>query len=146
MLNLLFPADTREPYLRTGSGAGQALRVTGRRSLTGLYNLPAHENYIHDGTGHQNEAVDHWSRLEWVFGFIPVWRKYRDHYYPLTDNGRPINLDALQYDIEHIPLEPGQAVEIVEMPARIERRAIQRESKEQKARGVPFWRLWRRGL
>ncbi|MCB0129067.1 MAG: hypothetical protein KDE58_42670, partial [Caldilineaceae bacterium] len=84
------PDDSREPYLRDAAGGVLALYVAGP-----VGDVPAHERFIHDGTAHQNPAVREYTGLRW-FLLFPFLEERQERFYPLTDNGNPIDLDALQ--------------------------------------------------
>ena len=59
--NLTTPDDNREPYLRDEFGNVWALYVAGP-----VGDVPNHEAFIHDGTPHQNPAVNTYTRCSLV--------------------------------------------------------------------------------
>lgn len=138
--NLGVPDDNREPYLREPSGAVLALYVAGP-----VGDVPTHERFIHDGTAHQNPAVRSYTGTRWILLF-PFPEEREERYYPLTNNGNSVDLNALRQRIAQVPLRRAQKVELVTMPRWAEREAIRREHGEQLSRGVPGNKVRKRGL
>jgi hypothetical protein len=136
--NLTTPGDNREPYLRDESGKVWALYVAGP-----VGDVPNHEAYIHDGTPHQNPAVNTYIGVHW-FLIIPFSEEREERWYPITNNGVMFNLEAIQQRISQARLRCGQAIELVTMSRWAERQAIHRENGEQLQRGVPSGKLRKR--
>ncbi len=138
--NVGTPNDTREPYLRDASGNALALYVAGP-----VDDVPQHESFIHDGTAHQNPAVNNYTAWRW-FLIFPFSEERQERWYPITDNGIAIDLAAIQKRIDNARLRRGQAVELVTMPRWAEKEAVRREHGEQLGRGVPAGKLRKRVL
>ena len=81
------PTDSREPYARDARGRVWALKVGEGVS---------HEEYIHDGTPHQNPAVRTETRWWFIFSYsVDV------SYYPITINGRLLpDLEGIQERVD----------------------------------------------
>lgn len=137
--NLTTPDDNREPYLRDEFGNVWALYVAGP-----VDNLPNHETYIHDGTPHQNPAVNTYTGIRWIL-LLPFPEEREERWYPLTQNGTTINLKAIQKRINQAKLHHRQEVTIVTMSRWPERQVIRRENGQQLQRGVPSGKLQKRG-
>jgi len=122
------PVDSREPYLRDAKGRVWALKVGEGES---------HENYIHDGTPHQNPAVRYETR--WRLLFFPY--EIQVSYYPITINGRLLpDLDAIQARVDE-GQRRGRDVELVTLDKNLERDVIRRENGTQLGRDVPSGQL-----
>ncbi len=116
------PTDNREPYLRDNAGHVWAL-VVGPDTT--------HEDYIHDGTPHQNPAV----RSEWRW-FLLFPYEVEVSYYPITINGRMLpDLDAIQTRVDEAR-KRGKDVQLCTLDAGLEREVIRRENGEQLGRDV----------
>lgn len=116
------PVDNREPYLRDSSGQVWALLVG-----PGVN----HEQYIHDGTPHQNPAV----REEWRWVFIFPYT-VEVSYYPITINGQVLpDIQAIQARVDD-GRRRGKDVQLVTLDASLEREVIRRENGEQLGREV----------
>jgi hypothetical protein len=116
-------ADTREPYLRDRSGRVFALKVGPGVS---------HEDYIHDGTPHQNPAVLEEGRWFLFLFYYTV----EVSYYPITINGRMLpDLEGIQARVD-AGRRRGQDVDLVTLDTSIERQVIQRENGAQLERNV----------
>jgi len=137
--NIATPDDNREPYARDGQGRVWALYVAGP-----VGEVPNHENFIHDGTPHQNPAVNSYTAFRW-FLIFPFPEEREERWYPVTNNGIPVNLDAIQQRIQQTRLGRRQTVELTTMPQWAEKQAIRREHGEQLQRGVPAGKLHKRG-
>ena len=137
------PNDNREPYVRTEKGQALALLVSGPEltylDIVTIFDTPNHEEYIHDGTLHQNPSVVERTGAWWN----PFAGRKQDRYYPLTIgvDGRLPDLNAIEAQARAYRLRRGQRVEIVPMPPEIERKAAIGENATQLARGVPRSRL-----
>jgi hypothetical protein len=122
------PADNREPYMRDAGGQVWALKVGDGTS---------HEEFIHDGTPHQNPAVREETRWRlWIFPY-----SLEVSYYPITVSGRnQVNLEAIQARVDD-GRRRGRDVELVTLDARLEREVIKRENGTQLDRDVPGAKL-----
>ena len=138
--NATTPNDTREPYLRDNAGNPLALYVAGPAG-----DVPQHESFIHDGTAHQNPAVNDYTAIRW-FLLFPWPEERQERWYPITNNGLPVDLARIKERIDNARLRRGQVVELVTMPRWAEKQAIRREHGEQLARGVPAGKLRKKGL
>lgn len=117
--SLFQSTDNREPYQRDAQGRVLALRIHGIEG-----NLPSHEMFIHDGTGHQNPAV-----YSGMGGFL--WLQQTEtRYYPITDNGTPIDWAGLERRIADAQRQ-GYDVRLIGMTAAQERQCKRRENGEQ---------------
>lgn len=122
------PSDTREPYLRDRSGNVFALKVG-----PGVN----HEQFIHDGTPHQNPAVRDEGR--W-FCFL-FYYTVEVSYYPITINGRILpDIEGIQARVDE-GRRRGKDVELVTLSPELERQVILRENGEQLGRDVDAGRL-----
>lgn len=137
--NIGTPGDNREPYARNDAGQVMALMVRGEPG-----NVPSHEDYIHDGTAHQNPAVVDSTRLRWFLCF-PYATEQQTRYYPLTisEQGAP-NLDSIGQRVSDAKRR-GVDVDLVTLDRGLERQVIHRETGEQRGRGVPDSKLRKRG-
>lgn len=133
------PNDNRESYARDGQGRVWALYVAGP-----VGDVPNHERFIHDGTPHQNPAVNSYTALSW-FLIFPFPEECEERWYPITNNGTPVNPDAIRQRIHQVQLRRRQTVELTTMPRWAEKQAIRREHGEQLQRGVPAGKLHKRG-
>jgi hypothetical protein len=115
--------DSREPYLRDKHGHVWALKVA---------EGTPHEDYIHDGTPHQNPAVREETRWWFIFPYsIEV------SYYPITINGRVLpDLEAIQERVDSARGR-GKDVDLVTLDASLEKEVIKRENGAQLQREVP---------
>ena len=138
--NLGTPDDNREPYVRDEQGRIWALYVSGP-----VNDVPDHERFIHDGTPHQNPAVHSYMAIRWFF-ILPFPEEREERWYPITDNGIPVNLDTIQQRISQARLGRGQEVELITMPQWAEKQTIRREHGEQLGRGVPANKLRKKRL
>ncbi len=134
------PEDSREPYVRDAAGRPLALYVAGPAGA-----VPQHESFIHDGTAHQNPAVNDYTAIRW-FLIFPWPEDRQERWYPITNNGIPVDLARIEERIANARLRRGQVVELVTMPRWAEKQAIRREHGEQLGRGVPAGKLKKRGL
>jgi hypothetical protein len=116
------PEDNREPYLRDKAGHVYAIQIGPGA---------AHEDYIHDGTPHQNPAVREEGRWWFVFHYT-----VEVSYYPITINGRILpDLDAIEARVNAARAK-GVDVALVTLDAGLEREVIKRENGEQLGRDV----------
>ncbi len=121
-------ADSREPYMRDGKGHVWAIKVGEGTS---------HEEFIHDGTPHQNPAMRYETR--WRLLIFPY--DVEVSYYPITINGRILpDLDAIQARVDE-GQRKGRDVELVTLDAKLEREVIRRENGTQLDRDVPSGQL-----
>jgi hypothetical protein len=120
--------DNREPYMRDAQGAVWALKVGEGTS---------HEEFIHDGTPHQNPAVREETRWRlWIFPY-----SLEVSYYPITMNGRVLpDLTSIQARVDE-GRRRGRDVELVTLSAKLEREVIKRENGTQLGRDVPSGKL-----
>ena len=120
--------DNREPYLRDSKGQVWALKVGDGTS---------HEEFIHDGTPHQNPAVREETRVRlWIFPY-----SVQVSYYPITVNGRILpDLEAIQARVDE-GKRKGRDVELVTLSAALEKEVIKRENGAQLDRDVPSGKL-----
>ncbi len=116
------PVDSREPYLRDRQGHVWALLVG-----PGVN----HEQFIHDGTPHQNPAVREETRWFFIFPY-----SVEVSYYPITINGRVLpDLEGIQARVDE-GRRRGKDVQLVTLDARLEREVIKRENGTQLGRDV----------
>ena len=121
------PTDNREPYARDRRGHVWALKVA---------EGTPHEDYIHDGTPHQNPAVREETRWWFIFAY-----QVSVSYYPITINGPVMpDLDAIQERVD-AARRKGKDVELVTLDATLEREVIKRENGAQLDREVPTGKL-----
>ncbi len=120
--------DNREPYMRDGRGLVWALKVGDGTS---------HEEFIHEGTPHQNPAVREETRVRlWIFPY-----SVQVSYYPITINGRMLpDLEAIRARVDE-GQRRGRDVELVTLDAKLEREVIKRENGTQLDRDVPSGKL-----
>lgn len=118
-----YPDDDREEYVRDADGRILALRV-GEGS--------SHEDYIHDGTPHQNPAM----RTE-MRGWFIFARSVEVSYYPFTDNGHGApDLDKIRRRVDE-GQRRGEDVDLVALDDELEREVVRRENGQQMVRDVP---------
>jgi hypothetical protein len=122
------PTDNREPYLRDNRGHIWALKVA---------EGTPHEDFIHDGTAHQNPAVREEGRWWFIFHYT-----VEVSYYPLTiPPGRMLpDLAALQAQVSTAQ-QRGRDKRHITLDASLEREVIRRENGEQLGREVPAGQL-----
>ncbi len=121
------PTDNREPYLRDRHGHVWALCVGPGAT---------HEDYIHDGTPHQNPAVREEGRWWFIFHYT-----VEVSYYPITINGRMLpDLESLQARVD-AARRKGRDVQLITLDASLEKEVIRRENGEQLGREVPAGKL-----
>ncbi len=121
------PADSREPYLRDRNGHVWALCIGPGTT---------HEDYIHDGTPHQNPAVREEGRWWFIFHYT-----VEVSYYPITINGRMLpDLEGIQARVDAARAQ-SKDVDLVTLDAALEREVIRRENGAQLGRHVPAGKL-----
>ena len=114
--------DNREPYARDSRGQIWALKVGAGTP---------HEDYIHDGTPHQNPAMTTETRWWFIFSYtVDV------SYYPITINGRMLpDLEGIQARVDD-GRRNGRDVDLVTLTPALEREVIKRENGAQLGRDV----------
>ncbi len=140
--------DEREEYARDVDGNVLAFVVSGeeRDDLPGTFATAEHEDFIHDGTPHQNPVVIERTELHW-FLFIPYTVRVQDRYYPITrgrDGATRADLEGIQQRVDSKRRKlrrRSQRAYIAPLDERKERLAYRRENATQRARGVPQRRL-----
>lgn len=133
------PKDNREPYLRNSMGLSYALMVRGP-----VDNVPNHEDFIHDGTPHQNPVVKR-DIITKHFLFIPYSLERETRWYPLTiSQSSGVNFERLSAAV-HNARAKGKDVAIVMMDNEIERLANIRENQTQEGKGHEELMFNRRG-